>query len=374
MRAATSAATEWLGRAAASQALAALRRRVGEHVLAARAPRVEDARRGELATAAVHGVDALGEYYAKAVPQLALAAVVPPAFVAVVLWHDPVVGVLLALTIPLVIVFMVLVGRESAERIAERRVALGVLGTHFLDVVRGLPTLRAHGRAEAQAETLEQIGERYRLESVAALRVAFLSALVLELLAMVGTAIAAAVVGVQLAAGALTFETGLFVLLLAPEVYVPLRLAGQRYHAAEDGAAAATSLLELLDRAKPRRTGEPGGDPRREPLVVQDVTVAGGAGRPPSLDGMRRDLRPRSHHRVDRAVGRGQVDAAGAAGRASRAGRRNGDLRRHRARRRGLVAARGVARPASGAAARPVERDADAAGGRARRDRAGGAR
>ena len=201
VRAATSAATEWLGRAAASQALAALRRRVGEHVLAARAPRVEDARRGELATAAVHGVDALGEYYAKAVPQLALAAVVPPAFVAVVLWHDPVVGILLALTIPLVIVFMVLVGRESAERIAERRVALGVLGTHFLDVVRGLPTLRAHGRAEAQAETLEQIGERYRLESVAALRVAFLSALVLELLAMVGTAIAAAVVGVQLAGG-----------------------------------------------------------------------------------------------------------------------------------------------------------------------------
>ena len=154
VRAATSAATEWLGRAAASQALAALRRRVGEHVLAARAPRVEDARRGELATAAVHGVDALGEYYAKAVPQLALAAVVPPALVAVVLWHDPVVGVLLALTIPLVVVFMVLVGRESAERIAERRVALGVLGTHFLDVVRGLPTLRAHGRAEAQAETL----------------------------------------------------------------------------------------------------------------------------------------------------------------------------------------------------------------------------
>ena len=233
----------------------------------------------------MHGVDALGEYYAKAVPQLALAAVVPPAFVAVVLWHDPVVGILLALTIPLVIVFMVLVGRESAERIAERRVALGVLGTHFLDVVRGLPTLRAHGRAEAQAETLEQIGERYRLESVAALRVAFLSALVLELLAMVGTAIAAAVVGVQLAGGALAFETGLFVLLLAPEVYVPLRLAGQRYHAAEDGAAAATSLLELLDRAKPRRTGEPGGDPRREPLVVQNVTVAGGAGRPPSLDG-----------------------------------------------------------------------------------------
>jgi ABC-type transport system involved in cytochrome bd biosynthesis fused ATPase/permease subunit len=121
---------------------------------------------------------------------------------------------------------------------------------------------------------------------VAALRVAFLSALVLELLAMVGTAIAAAVVGVQLASGALGFETGLFVLLLAPEVYVPLRLAGQRYHAAEDGAAAATALLELLDAAVPRPGGAPGGDPALEPIVVRGVTAAGGAGRPPSLDGL----------------------------------------------------------------------------------------
>ena len=119
---------------------------------------------------------------------------------------------------------------------------------------------------------------------MAALRVAFLSALVLELLAMVGTAIAAAVVGVQLAGGALDFETGLFVLLLAPEVYVPLRLAGQRYHAAEDGAAAATALLELLDGAAPRRIGVRGAGPGEEPIVVRGVTVTGGAGRPPSLD------------------------------------------------------------------------------------------
>jgi thiol reductant ABC exporter CydD subunit len=285
-RAVLAAATEWLGRRAAEHALSALRRRVGEHVLAARVRRVDDTRRGELATAAVHGVDALAEYYAKAVPQIALAGVVPAGLVAVLLWHDPVVGVLLGLTIPLVVVFMVLVGRTSAERIAERRVALGVLGSHFLDVVRGLPTLRAHGRVEAQAATLAEIGERYRLESVAALRVAFLSALVLELLAMVGTAIAAAVVGVQLAGGSLGFETGLFVLLLAPEVYVPLRLAGQRYHAAEDGAAAATALLEVIDGAVARPPAREGGDPAREPIAVREVRVEGGAGRARSLDGI----------------------------------------------------------------------------------------
>jgi thiol reductant ABC exporter CydD subunit len=302
-RALLSAATEWLGRRAAEQAMGELRRRVGAHVLSARARQVEEARRGELATAAVHGVDALADYYAKAVPQLALAAVVPVGLVVAIGTANLPVAIFLALTLPLVVLFMILVGRASAERIAERRVALGVLGSHFLDVVRGLPELRAHGRAEAQAETLGAIGERYRLESVAALRVAFLSALVLELLAMVGTAVAAAVVGVQLAGGSLGFEAGLFVLLLAPEVYVPLRLAGQRYHAAEDGAAAAGALLDLVgDRggAADRITGalsSHGGErtPVIDPhaaLMLRDVAVRGGAGRAAALDGLDLTVEP----------------------------------------------------------------------------------
>lgn len=304
-RALLSAATEWLGRRAADRSMGELRRRVAAHVLSVRGRQVEEARRGELATSAVHGVDALADYYAKAVPQLALAAVVPVGIVVAIGWRNLPVAILLALTLPLVVIFMVLVGKASADRVAERRQALGVLGSHFLDVVRGLPTLRAHGRAAAQAETLGAIGERYRLESVAALRVAFLSALVLELLAMIGTAIAAAVVGVQLAEGSLGFEAGLFVLLLAPEVYVPLRLAGQRYHAAEDGAAAAGRLLDLVGDPAPARpvapdracadqlgasssqTGEQEASTAHEPpLVFRDVTVDGGAGRPPALDGV----------------------------------------------------------------------------------------
>lgn len=291
-RALLSAATEWLGRRAADRSMGELRRRVAAHVLSVRGRQVEEARRGELATSAVHGVDALADYYAKAVPQLALAAVVPVGIVVAIGWRNLPVAILLALTLPLVVIFMVLVGKASADRIAERRQALGVLGSHFLDVVRGLPTLRAHGRAAAQAETLGAIGERYRLESVAALRVAFLSALVLELLAMIGTAIAAAVVGVQLAEGSLGFEAGLFVLLLAPEVYVPLRLAGQRYHAAEDGAAAAGRLLDLVGDAggigdlyvsTTHRSPLP---PSGAALALRDVTVDGGAGRPPALDGV----------------------------------------------------------------------------------------
>jgi thiol reductant ABC exporter CydD subunit len=299
-RALLAAATEWLGRRAAERAMGELRRRVGAEVLSARARQVEEARRGELATAAVHGVDALADYYAKTVPQVALAAFVPVGLVVAVAWRDLPVAILLALTLPLVVVFMVLVGKASAERVAERRQALGVLGSHFLDVVRGLPTLRAHGRAEAQAETLGAIGERYRLESVAALRVAFLSALVLELLAMVGTAVAAAVVGVQLAGGSLGFEAGLFVLLLAPEVYVPLRLAGQRYHAAEDGAAAAGALLDWIGDGDEPITATPGVQetprvavsPAGATIALRGVTVRGGAGRPPALDGVDLTIAP----------------------------------------------------------------------------------
>src|SRR5690606_29703251 len=117
-RALLAAASEWLGRSAADVAMATLRRHVATHALTARAPRVDDARRGELVTAAVHGVDALGDYYAKAVPQVALAAAAPVGLVATIVWHDPLVGALLAPTLPLVVVFMVLVGRESAARIA----------------------------------------------------------------------------------------------------------------------------------------------------------------------------------------------------------------------------------------------------------------
>ena len=146
---------------------------------------------------------------------------------------------------------------------------------------------------------------------------------------MVGTAVAAAVVGRSARGRSVDFRTGLFVLLLAPEVYVPLRLAGQRYHAAEDGAAAATALLELLDARGPARTGPAGGDPAREPIVVRGVTVAGGAGRPRSLGGSTSPSLPAASPGWS-GLRRGQVDAARAAGGAARAGRGTIDVRRTR--------------------------------------------
>jgi ATP-binding cassette subfamily C protein CydCD len=291
VRAVLAAATELLGRRAAELALGELRDRVAARALQGRAREVAGARRGDLATAATQGVDALADYHARAVPQLALAAAVPLGVVGVITVREPLVGVLLAVTLPVVVVFMVLVGKRSADHARERQHALAVLGAHFLEVVRGLPTLRAHGRAEAQAATLRAVADRYRDESLGALRVAFLSALVLELLAMLGTAIAAAVTGVLLASGRLDLATGLFVLLLAPEVYAPLRAAGARFHAAEDGAQAARRLLGFLD--EPAAYADPADgdardlaaapDPAAAPLVLAGAAVHGTDGRPDPL-------------------------------------------------------------------------------------------
>lgn len=287
LRAALAGVVELAGRRAAEVALSRLRERVAARALAGRA---RDARRGDIATAATQGLDALAEYYARAVPQLALAAAVPVGVVALIATRDLVVGILLAITLPIVVVFMVLVGRRSAEHARERQHALAVLGAHFLEVVRGLPTLRAHGREQAQAASLQAVGERYRDESLGALRVAFLSALVLELVAMLGTAIAAAVVGVQLAEGHLDLAVGLFVLILAPEVYTPLRAAGARFHAAEDGAVAVQRLFDLLDEPAPF-TDSGNRLPAGGAIVLRGVGVDG-HGRPDPLRGLDLTIEP----------------------------------------------------------------------------------
>ena len=170
---------------------------------------------------------------------------------------------ILAVTIPILILFMILVGRGAREQARRRWRALALLSAHFLDVVSGLATLRAYRREEAQAETLAEVGERYRAETMGTLRVAFLSAFVLELCAMIGTALVAATIGVQLAGGHLALAAGLTVLLLAPELYGPLREVGQQFHAAPTERGASERIFAALDaaardrRARPRAATRP---------------------------------------------------------------------------------------------------------------------
>ena len=220
----------------------------------------------EVATLVVHGLEPLETYFARFLPQVVLALVVPIAVLAWVLAVDPTSAFVMLVTLPLVPVFMALIGRHTARRTRERAEALALLASHFLDVVRGLPTLRAFGRSRAQVRSLAETGERYRTATMGTLRVAFLSGAVLELAATLGIALVAVTVGVRLVDGRIGLQAALTVLLLAPELYLPLRSVGAQYHASADGTAVAGRLLDLVEETLPPSS------PSR-PLPVDDGTV-----------------------------------------------------------------------------------------------------
>jgi len=262
------------GRIGAARAMAELRSRLLRRLLLDRPGALQDERSGELAAAAVQGVDALEAYFARYLPQAVLAVCAPLMILAWVLPRDWEAAAILAVTAPLIVVFMVLIGR-LAERTTRRRWRrLARLSAHFLDLVGGLQTLRAHGRAEAQARSIEASGEGYRRETMKTLRIGFLSALVLELLAMLGVALVAVTVGVQLASGDLGLTAGLTVLILAPELYMPLRRLGAQFHASADGVAGAERIFAVLDRpaavAMPS-SAKPAPDPRAAALRLEGV-------------------------------------------------------------------------------------------------------
>jgi thiol reductant ABC exporter CydD subunit len=277
-RALLHAAFELSGRIGATRVMSELRRRLIDHLLIdSPGARPGELRTGELVASAVGGVDALETYFAGYLPQLMLAGIVPPVVLAWIAVIDPLLAGLLAATVPLLIGFMILIGKGTQAQTRRRHGALALLSAHFLDVVSGLQTLRSYRREHAQQATLQQVGERYRRETMATLRIAFMSALVLELCAMLGTALAAVTIGLALCAGALSLQAGLVVLLLAPELYGPLREVGQQFHAGADASAAAERIFAALDQTPavnrhPRSDpGRPLPDPRRQPIRFTNV-------------------------------------------------------------------------------------------------------
>ena len=205
----------------------------------------------------MQGVEALEGYFARYLPQVVLASVVPLLVVAWVALVDLEAAVIMLLTLPLVPVFMWLIGRYTEERTRERWQALRQLSTHFLDIVRGLPTLRALGRARDQAVAVGEVSERYRKATIETLRVSFLSGSVLELAATLGVALVAVTAGVRLVDGTLGLRAGLTVIILAPELYLPFRRLGAEYHASADGLAVAERMFALLDAPAAAGAGGP---------------------------------------------------------------------------------------------------------------------
>ena len=266
---------EVVGRRAASAVISQLRLDVVERRLRDRPAALDAVESGDVATAAVGGVDALDATFARYLPQLVLATVVPVAVIAFVAVIDPLTAGLMVLTLPLVPVFMWLVGRHTERRTRERWETLARLSTHFLDVVRGLPTLRAFNRGAVQAERIAQVSDEYRRATMGTLRVAFLSGAVLELAATMGIALVAVTVGVRLVDGGLGLQTGLTVLVLAPELYLPLRNLAAHYHASADGRAVSGRLLDLLDQPPEVATGRrPAPDPRAAPIRLEGVSFS----------------------------------------------------------------------------------------------------
>jgi thiol reductant ABC exporter CydD subunit len=235
---------------------------------------IETGGTGEIVALATRGVDALDAYFAKYLPQVVLAVIIPTAVVVSLLAADAVAAVTVALTIPVIVMFMLLVGRAAEGHRRRRWDALRRLAHHFLDVVQGLPTLKVFGRARAQVDALERITDRYRVETMAALRIAFLSAFALEFFATLSVALVAVGVGLRLVAGDLDLRTGLFVLVLAPEAYLPLRQLGLHFHASEEGREAIRAAFALIDTPEvPTGTGRDIPDLRAGRLRIDGVGV-----------------------------------------------------------------------------------------------------
>ncbi|MEU6404145.1 thiol reductant ABC exporter subunit CydD [Streptomyces sp. NPDC046985] len=249
------ALVSWLTELAAHRASAAvkseLRGRLLERAAALGPGWLSGQRTGSLVALATRGVDALDDYFSRYLPQLGLAVVVPAAVLARIVTEDWVSAVLIVATLPLIPVFMILIGWATQSRMDRQWRLLSRLSGHFLDVVAGLPTLKVFGRAKAQAESIRRITGEYRQATLRTLRVAFLSSFALELLATLSVALVAVTIGMRLVHGDMDLSVGLLVLVLAPEAYLPLRQVGAQYHAAAEGLAAAEEIFTVLETPAP---------------------------------------------------------------------------------------------------------------------------
>ncbi|GAB7102938.1 thiol reductant ABC exporter subunit CydD [Streptomyces phaeofaciens JCM 4814] len=249
------AVVSWLTELAAHRASAAvkseLRGRLLERAAELGPGWLSGQRTGSLVALATRGVDALDDYFSRYLPQLGLAVVVPVAVLARIVTEDWVSAAIIVCTLPLIPVFMVLIGWATQSRMDRQWRLLSRLSGHFLDVVAGLPTLKVFGRAKAQAESIRSITGEYRRATMRTLRIAFLSSFALELLSTLSVALVAVTIGMRLVHGDMDLYIGLVILVLAPEAYLPLRQVGTQYHAAAEGLAAAEEIFAVLETPVP---------------------------------------------------------------------------------------------------------------------------
>jgi ATP-binding cassette subfamily C protein CydD len=301
----------WAGEAAALRASATVRSQLRRRLLARAAALgpgwLSREGPGELTALATHGLDSLDGYFARYLPQVLLAVLVPAAVIARIAVADWVSAVIIAITLPVVPVFAVLVGQHTKARTQRQWQLLARLGGHFLDVVEGLPTLKLFGQGKRQADVIGRVTGEHRQATMATLRQAFLSALVLDLAATLATALVAVEVGLRLLGGHLGYQEAMLILLLTPEVYLPLRAVGTSYHASMAGAAAGGRALEILGPGPDSSVAAPAAsrpaaaagrgagrraDLRRDVIELAGVTVGYPGRDAPALAGLSLRLAP----------------------------------------------------------------------------------
>ncbi|MCX4907097.1 thiol reductant ABC exporter subunit CydD [Streptomyces sp. NBC_00878] len=269
------ALVSWLTELAAHRASAAvkseLRRRLLERAGELGPGWLSGQRTGSLVALATRGVDALDDYFSRYLPQLGLAVVVPVAVLARIVTEDWVSAAIIVGTLPLIPIFMMLIGWVTQSQMDRQWRMLSRLSGHFLDVVAGLPTLKVFGRAKAQAESIRRITGEYRQATMRTLRIAFISSFALELLATISVALVAVTIGMRLVHGEMALYDGLVVLVLAPEAYLPLRQVGAQYHAAAEGLSAAEEIFSVLETPVP--TPGTGAVPSSGGVRFEGVTV-----------------------------------------------------------------------------------------------------
>ncbi|HEX2991744.1 MAG TPA: thiol reductant ABC exporter subunit CydD [Anaerolineales bacterium] len=251
-----------------------LRERLFSHILQLGPAYTRGQRTGELTTAAVEGIEALDAYYSQYLPQLVVTALIPISILAVVFPMDLLSGIVMMFTAPLIPFFMIMIGK-GAEIVTQRQYqTLSRLSAHFLDSLQGLTTLKLFGQSKAHSRNIEKVSNQFRDTTLGVLRITFLSALALELLATLSTAVIAVEIGFRLLYARMEFREAFFILVLAPEFYLPLRMLGARFHAGMSGTTAAKRIYEILDT--PVRSGQLSAvsDPNEDVVSIkfQDVS------------------------------------------------------------------------------------------------------
>ena len=245
---------------------------------------------GRLSTTLLKGVEALDAYYSQYIPQIFFALFTPLLIAGTIMPGDPISGGILLCTAPLIPLFMILIGKSASAMTEKQWKTMSRMSGFFLDVLQGLPTLKLFAQSKRQHDAIEKSGESFRHATMRVLKVAFLSSLTLELVGTIGMAIIAVAIGFRLMSGKLTFQHALFVLILTPDFYLPLRQLGTKFHAGMEGVSASKEIFAILDQSTPVSVQKPAfavqESAGKQPILFTDVSYTYPGGSQPALAGI----------------------------------------------------------------------------------------